>query len=68
MTLEDAYRVFDAKPDTPWEDIEQRRRRLLQQYHPDKVESLGPKLRRLAEVEGKRINIAFRLLHTSKGM
>jgi DnaJ-domain-containing protein 1 len=68
MSLDDAYRVFDAKPDTPWEDIEKCRRRLLQQYHPDKVASLGPKLRKLAETEGKNINIAFQLLRKSKGM
>ncbi len=68
MTLEEAFRVFDAKPDTPWEDIEKCRRRLLQQYHPDKVASLGPKLRKLAETEGKSINVAFQLLRKSKGM
>jgi DnaJ-domain-containing protein 1 len=68
MTLEEAFRVFDAKPDTPWEDIEKCRRRLLQQYHPDKVASLGPKLRKVAETEGKNINVAFQLLRKSKGM
>jgi len=65
LTLEDAYRVFDATESTPWEQIEKARRRLIQQYHPDKVAALGPKLRQIAEAEGKRINQAFDLLRTA---
>lgn len=31
----------------------------IREYHPDKVASLGPKLRELAEAESKRINAAY---------
>jgi DnaJ-domain-containing protein 1 len=68
ITLEDAYRLFNADPGTPWEDIELVRRRLIQQYHPDKVAALGPKLREVAEIEGKRINIAFALIRQVRGL
>jgi hypothetical protein len=68
ITLEDAYRLFAATSSTPWEHIEKARRRLIQQYHPDKVAALGPKLREVAEAEGKRINQAFDLLRTARGL
>lgn len=35
---------------------------LVKQYHPDKVATLAPKLRALAEQETKEINEAFRLV------
>ncbi len=68
MTLGDAYELFHADKGTAWEEIELIRRKLIQQYHPDKVAALGPKLRELAEVEGKRINIAFALLRKDRGL
>lgn len=67
MTLADAYALFEASDATPWEAIEGKRRKLLQQYHPDKVASLGSKLRAVAAVEGKRINIAYALVRQARG-
>lgn len=68
ITLKDAYALFDADVTSPWESIEFTRRRLIQQYHPDKVAALGPKLRVVAEAEGKRINVAYDLLRKAKGL
>lgn len=68
VTLGDAYRLFVADKATAWEEIELTRRRLIQQYHPDKVAALGPKLREVADVEAKRINIAFDLLRQERGL
>ena len=62
LTLDEAYKLFEANEGTPWEIIEKTRRRLIQQYHPDKVAALGPKLRDVAATEGKRINVAFDML------
>ena len=62
LSLDDAYALFNASTTTPWEQIEGERRKLLHQYHPDKVASLGPKLQALAEKEGKRINMAYDFL------
>ena len=67
ITLDDAYALFDASEGTPWEAIEAKRRKLLQQYHPDKVASLGPKLREVAAAEGKRINVAYALVRQARG-
>jgi DnaJ-domain-containing protein 1 len=40
-------------------DVKRRYRELVAQYHPDKVNHLGPKLRKLAESEMKAINEAY---------
>lgn len=68
VTLGDAYQLFQADRGSAWEDIEFTRRKLIQQYHPDKVAALGPKLRELAELEAKRINVAFDLLRKERGL
>lgn len=68
LTLKDAYKLFEADETSPWEQIELTRRRLIQQYHPDKVAALGPKLREVADKEGKRINLAFALLRQVRGI
>jgi DnaJ-domain-containing protein 1 len=41
------------------DDIRKAYRKLIQQYHPDKVAALGPRLRRVAEEESKTINEAY---------
>lgn len=41
------------------DDIRSKYRKLSAQYHPDKVNHLGPKLREVAEHEMKRINEAY---------
>jgi hypothetical protein len=68
LTLGDAYILFGADKTTAWEEIELTRRRLIQQYHPDKVAALGPKLREVAEVEAKRINIAADMIRKDRGL
>jgi len=35
---------------------------LMRQYHPDRVMTLGPELRELAEQKAKEINRAYELL------
>lgn len=67
ITLRDAYSIFEADATSSWETIELNRRRLIQKYHPDKVASLGPKLKIVAEVEVKRINEAYEVLRKAKG-
>ena len=68
INLKEAYKLFGADESSPWEMIELSRRRLIQQYHPDKVAALGPKLRAVAELEGKRINLSYALLRQAKGL
>ena len=57
--VEDPYTLLGLTPQATFEEARAARNALLQQYHPDKVAGLGPKLREVAEVETKRINAAF---------
>ena len=66
MTLEDAYLLFEGGASTPWATIVGARRRLLRQYHPDQIATMGPKLLELAEAECKRINLAFTLIRQAR--
>jgi DnaJ-domain-containing protein 1 len=62
LTVEEAHVLFGVDATASWEQIEKERRKLLQQYHPDKVATAGVKIRELAEKEVKRINLAYDLL------
>jgi len=50
------------------DDIRQRYLELMRQYHPDKVNHLGPKLREVAERETKAINQAYEFFRSKYGM
>jgi len=50
------------------EEIRKAYRVLMSQYHPDKVASLGPDLRSLAERKSKEINIAYRQAMRVRGV
>ena len=54
------HRVLGVDPNAPTEEIRQAYRRLISQYHPDKVASLGEELRTLAETKSKDITTAYR--------
>ena len=42
-----------------FDDVKRCYRERMQEYHPDKVNSLGQKLRELADSEAKKINVAY---------
>jgi hypothetical protein len=49
------------------EDVKKRYRELVAQYHPDKVNHLGPKLKQVAEEEMKEINAAYSFFKSRYG-
>lgn len=51
--------ILGLKPGKNSDDIKNRYRELVMQYHPDRVAHLGPKLREVAEHEMKEINEAY---------
>lgn len=51
--------ILGLKPGKTSDDIKNRYRELVMQYHPDRVAHLGPKLREVAEQEMKEINEAY---------
>jgi DnaJ-domain-containing protein 1 len=54
------HEVLQLSPRARAEEIKAAYRRLMSQYHPDKVETLGSELRELAERKSKEITAAYR--------
>ena len=56
------YEVLGVERGASQEEISSAYRRLVQQYHPDRVADLGPELREVAEQRMKEINGAYQEL------
>ncbi|MBV8106984.1 MAG: J domain-containing protein [Hyphomicrobiales bacterium] len=61
------YDVLEVSQDAPLGDISSAYPSLIKQYHPDRVASLGPKLRAVAEKEAKAINDAYQTAKKVRG-
>ncbi len=57
---EDCFAVLGLSPRADEAAVRDAYRRLIRQYHPDKVANLGPELVAVAERETRRINAAYR--------
>ena len=55
----DPYQQLGLSPTASIEQIRTAYRTLVVQYHPDKVASLGPELRALAEARTKDLTVAY---------
>jgi len=53
------YEVLEIKPDSSYEEIKAAYRKLMKEYHPDKVATLGKDLKALAESKTKEISEAY---------
>ena len=67
---EDAYyyEVLGLTPSATEDEIRQAYRKLMMQYHPDKVATLGPELRQTASEKSKAINEAYMIIERRRGM
>ncbi|MDH7454028.1 DnaJ domain-containing protein [Luteimonas composti] len=54
-----AYRALGLDQDASDEEIDQAYRRLMSQYHPDKLAGAAPELREQAERRSREINAAY---------
>ena len=59
--------VLELPPDAGVEQIRDAYRRLIGQYHPDKVASLGRELQELAEAKSKEIALAYQAALMERG-
>ncbi|WP_018079372.1 J domain-containing protein [Thiobacillus denitrificans] len=53
------FRILGVSESAGKEEIASAYKAKIRQYHPDKVASLGPELRELAELKSKQINAAY---------
>ena len=58
------YRVFGLTEDASMAEIDQAYRRLISQYHPDRLAGAAPELQRQAEATARDINAAYDRIHT----
>ena len=58
------YRVLGLTSDASDAEIDQAYRRLMSQYHPDKVAGAAPELRDQAEKRARAINAAYDRIRT----
>jgi len=60
--IERYYEILDIEPGASRDEIKKAFKRKIIEYHPDKVHSLGKKLREIAEEETKKITEAYQAL------
>jgi DnaJ-domain-containing protein 1 len=58
-TIDDPYKVLEVDPKAGDDEIETAYRRLIAQYHPDKVDGAAPEIRELAAKRAGAINAAY---------
>lgn len=56
---DDPYRILGISDEANDAEIQQAYRRLMSQYHPDKLATAAPELRQRAEKRAREINIAY---------
>ena len=55
------FEVLGVQESASLDEIATAYKKKIRQYHPDKVESLGPELKKLAELKSKEINAAYNM-------
>lgn len=63
----DPYRVLELDPNASDESLDAAYRRLIAQYHPDKVANAAQEIRELAERRASEINAAYDAIKKARG-
>lgn len=64
LRRDDPYRVLGLTDEATDAEIDQAYRRLISQYHPDRMTGAATELRRQAEVRAREINAAYDRIRT----
>ena len=64
LSRDNPYRVLDLTSDASDAEIDQAYRRLISQYHPDRMAGAAPELREQAEAKAREINAAYDRIKT----
>lgn len=60
------YRAFDLTSDATDAEVDQAYRRLISQYHPDRLAGAAPELRQQAERKARELNAAYDRIKTRR--
>ena len=64
LARDNPYRVFNLTSEASDAEIDQAYRRLISQYHPDRLAGAAPELQRQAEEKAREINTAYDRIKT----
>lgn len=68
LTLDEAYSIFDAESDTPFEEIKKRYKEKIAQSHPDKVSHLSKELQEKARELTLQLNNALDIIKKHRNL
>ncbi len=66
--IDSAYKVLEISPDATDEEVKAAYRKMAVKYHPDKVEHLGPEIRKSAEEKFQQLQAAYDEIKKRRGM
>lgn len=66
MTFDDACKVLKVSPTSPWQEVEQTRRHLVQLSHPERVASLTQERRDQLRAEAQQVNRAYAVVSAAR--
>ena len=66
LSRDNPYRVFNLTSDASDAEVDQAYRRLISQYHPDKMAGVAEELREQAEKKASEINAAYDRIKTQR--
>jgi DnaJ like chaperone protein len=66
--IDSAYKVLEVAPDATDEEVKAAYRKMAVKYHPDKVEHLGPEIRKSAEEKFQQMQAAYDEIKKRRGI
>jgi len=66
--IDSAYKVLEITPDATDDEVKTAYRNMAVKYHPDKVEHLGPEIRKSAEEKFQHLQAAYDEIKKRRGM
>lgn len=67
-SLDDAYAVLGVSPSATDDEVRRAYKRVMVQYHPDRVAHLGEDVRQAATIKAQEINHAKEMIYAARGM
>jgi DnaJ-domain-containing protein 1 len=66
-SLENAFKVLEISPNASNNEIKSAYKKKIKEYHPDRLETFGEELKKLAQVKTQEINKAYNLIREKRG-